>query len=138
VRRRGLSPFRAALAVLALLLVAAVAGARPGGGDAFDGGSPLGGGDGDGGGGGDVDIGLVIELVVLCVRYPQLGAVVVLGLGGYWVFGRLTKRGQKDWSVGAPPTRVHAARHANVSRSTLERLRADDPAFSGVLLEYFV
>jgi hypothetical protein len=137
VRRRGLTPRRAAaLSALALVLVAALAGARPGGGDAFDGGSPTGGG--DGGGGGDVDIGFVIELVILCVRYPQLGAVVVVGLGGYWAFGRLLKRGQKDWSVGAPPTRVHARRHANVSRTALDQLRAGDPAFSAVLLEDFV
>jgi hypothetical protein len=138
VRRRGVTPRRvAALAALVwLLVVATTALARPGGGDAFDGGSsPV----GDGGsGGGDVDIGFLIEIVILCIRYPALGAVVVVGVGGYWAFGRLMKRGEKDWSVGAPPTRVHTARHANVSRTALDRLRANDPGFSAVLLEDFV
>lgn len=139
MRRRRLTPHRiAALAALgAPLLVASAALARPGGGDAFDGGGSLDDSAG-GGGGGDVDIGFLIELVILCIRYPALGAVVVVGLGGYWAFGRLTKRGQKDWSVGAPPTRVHTARHANVARAALDGLRADDPAFSAVLLEDFV
>lgn len=123
---------------LVVLLLAAVAAARPGGGDAFDGGGPAGIGDAGGGGGGDVDIGFVIELVILCIRYPALGAVVVAGAGGYWVVTRLAKRGQKDWSVGAPPARVHTARHASVSRNALDQLRADDPGFSGVLLEDFV
>lgn len=118
-----------------LLLVAGVALARPGGGDAFDGGSPSGGG---GSGGGDVDVGFVIELVILCIRYPPLGAVVVIGVGGYWAVGRMMKRGQKDWSVGAPPTRIHTAQHANVARGALDQLRADDPGFSAVLLEDFV
>jgi hypothetical protein len=128
----------AALTSLALLLVAAVLGARPGGGDAFDGGSPPGGADGGGDGGGDVDVGLILELILLCVRYPKLGAVVVLGFGGYWAVGRLFKRGLGDWSVGAPPTRVHVAREASVARMAFDRLRATDPAFSAVLLEDFV
>jgi hypothetical protein len=91
-----------------------------------------------GGGGGDVDIGFVIELVLLCVRYPALGAVVVTGIGGYWILSRRFKGLQKDWSVGAPPTRVHTHHRANVSRTALDRLRADDPHFSAVLLEDFV
>jgi hypothetical protein len=164
VRRRGLTPSLGALVAVLLLSIATLA--RPGGGDAFDGdpgfsapaapfddgdhqpssppsrepatrrrqGSPRDGG----GGGGDVDIGFVIELVMLCIRYPALGALVVAGVGGYWVLSRGRTRGQTDWSVGAPPTRVHAARHANVSRTALGRLQADDPHFSAVLLEDFV
>jgi hypothetical protein len=133
------TPRRAAvLAAFVPLLVAAVATARPGGGDAFDGGSPIGGGDGGGEGGGDVDIGLILDLLILCVRYPKLGALVIVGFCGYWAVRGLIKRGLGDWSVGAPPTRVHVVRHSSVARTAFDRLRAADPAFSVVLLEDFV
>jgi hypothetical protein len=135
-----------ALALLALcaaggLLAANEAFARPGAGDAFGGGDEpsfdVGGGS-EGDGGGEVDIGFVIELIILCIRYPALGAVVVVAAGGYFAFSFIRAKGLKDWSVGAPPTRVHAARHASVARSALDRLREKDPAFSVVLLEDFV
>jgi hypothetical protein len=106
--------------------------ARPGGGDAFSGGSR------GSGSGGDVDIGLVIELVILCVRYPQLGAVVV-GCGVvYWVVKRAKGSALPDWSVGVPQKEIRQTRTANVARSSLDRVRAHDPAFSIVLLEDFL
>jgi hypothetical protein len=123
---------------LAAVLVATEALARPGGGDAFGGGDLPSFDPGGGGGGGDVDIGFVIELVILCIRYPALGGVVVVALAGYGAFGYLRRRGLRDWSVGAPPTRAHRARPAGVARSALDRVRAKDPAFSVVLLEDFV
>ncbi|HVR21193.1 MAG TPA: hypothetical protein VMS65_15880, partial [Polyangiaceae bacterium] len=97
-----------------LLLVPALAVARPGGGDLFgDGSSPSGGG---GGGGGDVDVGIVIELVALCIREPVLGGFVVICFIGYLGVKRVWKGSAlPDWSTGVPPTEVPAARAANVA-----------------------
>jgi uncharacterized Zn finger protein (UPF0148 family) len=118
------------------LLLPAVALARPGGGDLFGGGDvPSSGG---GGGGGDVDIGLVINLIYLCVEYPPLGGVVVVGVIGYAVVRRMRGAGLPNWSTGVPAAQVPAARSAGVARSALDRLRANDPDFSVVLLEDFL
>jgi hypothetical protein len=117
---------------LAFALFPELAFARPGGGDAFSGGSR------GGGGGGDGDIGLVIELVILCVRYPPLGALVVGCLVVYWVVKRAKGSALPDWSVGVPQKEIRQTRAANVARSALDRVRANDPAFSIVLLEDFL
>jgi hypothetical protein len=114
-------------------LVTSLASARPGGGDAFSGRSS-----GGSGGGGDVDIGLVIELVVLCIRYPQLGAVVVVCLVVYWVVKRAKGSALPDWSVGVPQAEIRETRATSVARSTLDRVRTHDPGFSVVLLEDFL
>src|SRR6185503_2138583 len=108
--------------------------ARPGGGDVFGGGSSP----SSGGGGGDVDIGLVIQLVYLCVEYPPLGGVVIVGLVGYAVVRRMRGSALPNWSTGVPPAQVLAARSAGVARSALDGLRANDPDFSVVLLEDFL
>lgn len=125
------------LAVLALLLLVSLSAfARPGGGDVFGGGSSP--SSGDGGGGGDVDIGLVIQLVYLCIEYPPLGGVVLVGLVGYAVVKRLRGSSLPDWSTGVPAAQVTAARSANVARTALDGLRQNDPDFSVVLLEDFL
>ncbi len=126
----------AVLAVFAVLLSPALALARPGGGDVFGGGSSS--SSGGGGGGGDVDIGLVINLIYLCIEYPPLGGVVVVGIIGYAVVRRMRGAGLPDWSTGVPPATVQAVRSAGVARSALDRLRANDPDFSVVLLEDFL
>jgi hypothetical protein len=122
---------------LGLLLVwgPAFALARPGGGDVFGGGSSSSGG---GGGGDDVDIGLVIAVIQLCIEYPPLGGVVVVGLIGYAVVRRMRGSALPDWSAGVPPAQVEAARTAGVARSALDGLRSNDPGFSVVLLEDFL
>src|SRR5687767_3413055 len=135
MRRRSL--LAALVLPLPLLLLPALALARPGGGDLFEGGTPSSSGDGDGGGG-DVDIGLVINLIYLCVEYPPLGGVVVLGVVGYAVVRRMRGAALRGWSAGVPPAQVQAARPASVARSALDRLRAHDPEFSVVLLEDFL
>ena len=135
MRRRSL--LAALLSLLPVLLLPALALARPGGGDLFEGGTPSDSGDG-GGGGGDVDIGLVINLIYLCIEYPPLGGVVVLGVIGYAVVRRLRGAALPGWSAGVPPARVHSAPPASVARSALDRLRAHDPEFSVVLLEDFL
>jgi hypothetical protein len=121
---------RAAPAV-ALLLVAAAAFARPGGGDVFSG--PSGSG---GGGGGDIDIGLVIEIAYLCYQYPPLGAVVLVGAAGYYVFKLRARRGLAEWST-AMPARVETQTQARSARNELGLLRARDPSFSTILFEDF-
>lgn len=111
---------------------------RPGGGDLFDGGgsSDFGGGSGDGG---DVDIGLIIDLVVLCIRYPALGGVVVTGAIVYFAAVRFkTGRNLPDWSSRVPSATVPVARAATVARGALARLRDWDPDFSVVLFEDFL
>jgi hypothetical protein len=120
-----------------LLLLPAVALARPGGGDLFEGGTPSdpGGGSGDGG---DIDIGLVINLIYLCIEYPPLGGVVVLGVVGYAVVRKMRGAALPGWTTGVPPAEVPAAPPAGVARSALDRLREQDPEFSVVLLEDFL
>jgi hypothetical protein len=142
VRRRrlilSLGISRAALLVLAAtpLLLPAMALARPGGGDLFDGPSSV--TSGGGGGGGDVDIGLVINLIVLCIENPVLGGVVVVCVIGYAGVRRLRGSALPNWSTGVPPAQVAAARSAGVARSALDRLRSADADFSVVLLEDFL
>ena len=122
--------------LLLSILLPALAFARPGGGDLFDGGTPSS-SDG-GGGGGDIDIGLVIQLIYLCIEYPPLGGVVVVGVVGYAVVKRLRGASLPNWSAGVPPAKVAAA----VPRGSLAVRSIDcaehDPDFSVVLLEDFL
>jgi hypothetical protein len=138
-----------ALLVGAVVVLAACAAyARPGGGESYHGGSSRSSGSssyhytpstGDhGGGGGDVDSGLVLELVLLCFRYPPLGIVVVGGVCGYLFIKSRMRRSQADWSVGGPPVRVEAPTQAQSARRELTRLTEADPGFSLVLFEDFV
>jgi hypothetical protein len=120
-----------------VLLLPVLALARPGGGDLFEGGTPSASDDG-GGGGGDVDIGLVINLIYLCIEYPPLGGVVILGVIGYAVVRRMRGATLPGWSTGVRPEEVRAAPPASVARSALDRLRDRDPEFSVVLLEDFL
>jgi hypothetical protein len=127
----------ARLLPVVVLLLPAVALARPGGGDLFEGGTPTPSGDVDGGAG-DVDIGLIINLIYLCIEYPPLGGVVVVAVIGYAVVRRVRGAGLAGWSTGVPPAKVQAARPASLARSALDRLRGQDPEFSVVLLEDFL
>jgi hypothetical protein len=111
--------------------------ARPGGGDVYDGGSSPGspfGNDGDGGG--DVDIGLVIELVALCIRYPPLGIVVVIGVGGFYLLKARARRGLRDWSTGLP-ARIEVATRTTSTRAELAAIRSEDPGFSLISFDDF-
>ncbi|HEV8548138.1 MAG TPA: TIM44-like domain-containing protein [Polyangiaceae bacterium] len=144
MNRKGLL---ALLLAAAVLLVAGLALARPGGGEAYKGGSSRSSGSfstghsssgsrGGGGGGGDVDMGLIIELVALCFRYPPLGMVVLAGVGGFYFLKMRAARGQADWSTGMP-ARVEARTRSQSARSELTVLRGDDAGFSVVLFEDF-
>ena len=136
------APRRAALLVAAaLVLIAAGALARPGGGDSYSGSSRSSGSSpSGGGGGGDVDVGLIIELVYLCYRYPPLGIVALVGVAGFYVVKSRAARGLKDWSTGLPQQaaqRIEAYTPSQNVRAKLSALRADDPAFSLILFEDF-
>ncbi|HEY3499707.1 MAG TPA: hypothetical protein VGK73_33680, partial [Polyangiaceae bacterium] len=133
MRRRGLISARCAVLVL-IALSAATALARPGSGETFSGGSDL--PTGGGGGGGEVDIGLLIELAYLCYQYPPLGAVVLVGAAGYFVWKQRAARGQKDWSTGMP-ARVEVRTRTQRARADLAALNSSDPGFSLVLFEDF-
>src|SRR5690606_29002702 len=61
---------------VAMQLFPALAWARPGGGESYSGGG--GGGGSSGGGGGGADIGLLIDLVILCIHYPALGVPLLV------------------------------------------------------------
>jgi len=127
-----------AFAVAASVLIHASALARPGGGDLFGGdGAPS--SDFGGGEGGDVDVGLVIELIALCIREPVLGGFVVLVFVGYVAVRRSWRSGLvPSWATAVPSAEVPATRTASVARSALAELRRNDPDFSAVLLEDFL
>ena len=144
MRRRRLTDPRLVCAGVgvALLLLAVAAAARPGGGESYHGGSSShssgshSSGSRGGGGGGDVDIGLVIELVALCIRYPPLGIVVVIGVAGFYVIKGRARRGLEDWS-SAMPARIEIGTRTASARSELAGLRAEDPGFSLILFDDF-
>jgi hypothetical protein len=123
---------------LVVLGAPALSLARPGGGDLFGGGSPpssdFGGGDG-----GDVDVGLVIELIALCIREPVLGGFAVFVVVCYVAVRRAWRSGLvSSWATAVPAAEVPATRTASVARSALAELRQNDPDFSSVLLEDFL
>ncbi len=133
---RRLATAVALLGVLAGCCLALDANARPGGGESFGGGGRRSGGGSGGGGGGD--IGLIIDLIFLCIRYPALGGVVALVVVGYLVAQRVRGAGLSDWSAGVPQQQVAVSRPHYVARSALDRIRQWDPAFSVVCFEDFI
>ncbi len=125
-----------ALVLLVGVLLSSEAWARPGGGESFGGGGSR--GRGGGGSGGGADIGLVIQLIYLCIRYPALGGVVVVVVIGYYVVNRAGGAGLSDWSAGVPSREVSVRRPHYVARSALDKIRQWDPHFSVVLFEDFI
>ncbi|HVK73537.1 MAG TPA: TIM44-like domain-containing protein [Kofleriaceae bacterium] len=134
-------PPRTRWLALALLLLPAVALARPGGGDSYSGGgghsSGGGGGGYSGGGGGDGDGGdagaifeLIVQLIRLCYYYPKIGVPLVLLICGYLAYAWWRKQQDRDWDSGPP---VPLAR----SISDLGALTRLDPDFSRILFEDF-
>jgi hypothetical protein len=124
--------------IVAVLLVAALAFARPGGGQSYSGGRSSGGSSGSGGGGGGELIGLILWL---CIEHPIIGVpllilVIVGAIVKYWWTSR-----SKGWATtGAAQVQAvqQVAKAATVPRSQLDHIRAIDPEFSVVLFEDFV
>jgi predicted lipid-binding transport protein (Tim44 family) len=147
-------PALAALAALAtILLVTAVAGARPGGGSSFGGsrGGSSGGSSGSsGGGGGGGDCTWAIEIIVflaqLTIEHPVVGIPldITLIVAIWWgIRQNTTTKAQKDWSTGggisAPAAPVVSASPSRAVRKQLFLVAAQaDPEFSLVLFEDFV
>ncbi len=163
--KRSLSP-RAALGRAlgaSLLVIAAEALARPGGGQSFGGGSKSSGGSSSGGGGSG-GAGLIIDLIILLIRYPAIGVPVLIIVIVIFAVTK-AKEGMKQngWSSGGqtgPQISASARAHAQAygpagqppqastrgpyggrqksPRERLEQLRGTDPDFSLVLFEDFL
>lgn len=115
-----------------LLLIPALAIARPGGGEGFSGGGGDGGGDG---GGGELAFFLLRLWFEFVIRYPAIG--VPLTIAGIVLFvlwrRRRGKAGSQNWDLtpkpSAPPSRPRSV--------DLDAIRQIDPQFSIVLFEDF-
>jgi hypothetical protein len=137
-----------ALVALAVLLVAALAYARPGGGHSYSGGSRSSGsssrssshssGGGSGGGG---DGGVLFELLIyLIIDNPSIGIPLLILVGIVMVVRAAIQRGMKSWSTTTTNVETvgTTVRQGPQPRKELEQLRQVDPEFSLVLFEDFV
>jgi predicted lipid-binding transport protein (Tim44 family) len=154
----------ACVAFLAIVAMAALAFARPGGGHSYSGGGGGGGsggswggggysgGGGTGGhsnnGGGELIFALLQLLYYLVVEVPFIGIPLVLVIlcGVIWfAMQNNSDRGSSDWSTSygveshrpMPIPTTPSAAPVRV-RELLDRIRTFDPAFSPVLFEDFV
>lgn len=110
--------------------------ARPGGGESYSGGGGGGSGGGSGGGG---EIGILIDLVILCIHYPALGIPLLIIASIFFIAKARHERKNKSWSAGVPQEQVRrAARPKGVTRASLERIKQWDSGFSVVLFEDFL
>jgi len=117
-----------AIVLIAILGLAGVAAARPGGGESYSGGGGHSGGGGDGGGGA-VIFELVYWLIRIIVVYPAIGLPILALIIGYVVVSAYRQQQNKDWDSG-PPVALHQA-------LDLADVRLLDPAFSQVVFEDF-
>ncbi len=120
------------LLAVGLLLLPALASARPGGGESYSGGGSGGGGGSDGDGG---FVFLLIRLwIEFVIAYPQIGvpATIVIAAVLYIRHKRKGKAGVQAWDSAPPkaPPPPRAARDLDAARGT-------DPGFSVVLFEDF-
>jgi len=128
--------------VVALLLVTAVAFARPGGGHSYSGGSRSSSSShSGGGGGGGGDGGFLVEILIyLVLENPSLGIPLIILVGIAMLARAAFQRGMKSWSTTSTDvSRVQTEqRHGSGPRKRMEELRQVDPEFSLVLFEDFV
>jgi hypothetical protein len=114
------------LLVALLVLIPAIALARPGGGDTYNGG----GGHGGGGGGGSGDVfELIYYLVRLVIEVPEIGIPLAAIVIGYLISAAYRRAKDRDWDSG-PPAQLQKAVEATA-------LRDIDPDFSQVAFEDF-
>ncbi|MDR0965332.1 MAG: 39S ribosomal protein L45 [Myxococcales bacterium] len=130
----------ASIAGLALLLGAADALARVGGGHSYSGSSSSGGGGGDGDGAGALASLLIRLLLWLCIEHPLFGIpITIVVVLGFVKMNHSTKvQQQQGWATGAVRAQNTHQDRAAMLRAKFKRLRAIDPAFSRVLFEDFV
>lgn len=137
-----------------VVVLTAVALARPGGGQSYSGSSSSSssssGSSGSSGGGGDGElVGLIFELLLwLCFEHPAIGIPLVIGIGiGLFVLN-LGNKSDKGWESGVVTTRAPQRtqpttgnRDATRREETLaafERMKKWDPEFSIALFEDFL
>jgi len=128
---------------LAIVLLASVALARPGGGHSYSGGSRSSGSSGGGGGGGG-DGGILVDILIfLIIENPSVGIPLTLLVLAVLAIRWVWQRGMQAWSTSRSPSRAEVAvvptQHVATSqpRRELEQLRSLDPEFSLVLFEDF-
>ncbi|HEY6079054.1 MAG TPA: Tim44-like domain-containing protein [Polyangiaceae bacterium] len=126
---------------LAIVLLASVALARPGGGHSYSGGSRSSSRSSGGGGGGDGGI-LADILIYLIIQNPSVGIPLVLLVLAVLAVRWLWQRGMRAWSTSRDvPVDAAAVGSEEVAvslpRRELEQLRSVDPEFSLVLFEDF-
>jgi len=160
-RLRRYRPLALALLPLAILLVPVVAHAalRPGGGQSYSGSSSSGSsGSSSSGGGGDGGAGFIIDLIILCFEYPQLGIPLLLIVVTFLIVRAVMRSRQNDWgtqgsiSVASssygpgyvapgyvpPEAPQPVAATQGIPRSRLDAIRQTDPDFSVALFEDFL
>ena len=107
----------------ALLAVASLALARPGGGESYSGGG------GHGGGGGGAIVELLFQLFRLCIYYPKVGVPLIVIVVVFLIYSQRAKAKNADWNSGPAATIEQS--------SNLTSVRQLDPDFSQVLFEDF-
>jgi predicted lipid-binding transport protein (Tim44 family) len=117
------------VALVAVLGIAGIAAARPGGGESYSGGGGHDRGGGGGGGGGVVIFELIYWLFRILLAYPAVGLPILGLVIGYAVYSAYRKQRTRDWDSG-PPAELHEA----LELADVQRL---DPAFSQVVFEDF-
>lgn len=137
---RRLVPAVAAAALV--LAVASLAFARPGGGQSYSGGSSGGGGGSSGGGGGGGDAGVIVDLIVLCIHYPQIGIPLLVIAVVFFVVKARMQSARTGWQTSSAPQAWQPPRPQPIRREVagpagLDRIRSFDPEFSTVLFEDF-
>lgn len=136
-QRRALLSFSA---FLAIGLTCALAIARPGGGHSYSGGSRGGSRSGGGGSGDGGDaVGLLFQLLLLCIRYPALGVPILILVVGFLIAKAALGQSRTGWSTSAPESTAATPLvvQPGVARLELDRIRQLDPGFSLVLFEDF-
>lgn len=132
--RRRLRLGLATLATVgALVALAGVAHARPGGGESYSGGGGHGGGGGGGSsgdGGGAIVFELIFQLLRLCFYYPKVGLPILAIVIFILVMSARAKRQMRDWDSG-PPVELRRA-------VSLDEIKQLDPDFSSILFQDFV
>ena len=131
-RKRAPMTRRLLIALGLLALVAGLAVARPGGGESYSGGGGHGGGGGGGGGGDSGVFELVYWLIRLCIYVPQIGLPLLGLVIGCVVYSAYKQQKNKDWDSG-PPVDARARRRASIrcaaSTPTSRRSLFEDFAF---------
>jgi hypothetical protein len=131
---------------LAIVLVAALAFARPGGGESYSGGGSSGGGGGGGGGDDSDSSGAIIALVILCFEHPVIGIPLLTLFVIFLIVKAKMKGSGNSWATSnyaqrayvPPQPPVQRAQSFAVTRTMLDRIRSVDPEFSVVLFEDFL